>query len=113
MSASRVKIRLANAIRPDLSPIEVEAVTDHEQPCLQLPARLAARLGLKAARSRSLPDANGQRDACPRVGPLQVQLGGQLCCTGAMVNGSRVRVGLNVLLSMSPVTSVPTVFLRD
>lgn len=113
MRTAHVKIRLANALRPDLSPVEVEAVTDLHQPCLQLPARLAARLGLKAVCTRLASEKSGKRIAQPYVGPLQLQLGSQLCYTGAVVNGSKVRIGFTVLSAMSPVTKTPTAFYHE
>ena len=113
MNTAHVQIRLANAIRPELSPVEVEAVTDDEQPYLLLPARLAARLGLKAVCARHITDENGHQRFCPYMGPLLVQLDDRLCYAGAVISGSEIRIGFTVLSALDPVTKIPTPFFRD
>ena len=108
MSCANVKIRLANAIRPDISPVEVEAVADSEQPYLLLPVKLTARLGLKPVCKRTFPWENGHRETCPYVGPIHLQLGSETCFVGAVVRGSRVRVGFIALASMNLVVDPAT-----
>ena len=62
--------------------------------------RLAARLRLEAIDTRSIAGEDRKYATCPYVGPITIQLGGQSCFTGAVVSGSKVRVGSIALASM-------------
>ena len=87
------KITLGNPRRPDLRPLEVDALADSAALHLCLPERLAVQLALEKSSRKEATTADGKRHACSYVGPVRVQFDNRESYTGALVLGPQVLLG--------------------
>ena len=93
MGLVRTTLTLANPTRPDLDPIEVEALVDTGAVHLCIPERLAVQLGLDELERREVTIADGSTRSVPYVGPIVTAFRRRHCYTGAMILGDEVLVG--------------------
>jgi clan AA aspartic protease len=93
MGLVRTTLTLANPKRPDLAPIEVEALVDTGAVHLCIPERVAVQLGLDELEKRQVTIADGSARLVPYVGPITTAFGRRHCFTGAMVLGDEVLLG--------------------
>lgn len=93
MGLAYASLRLANARRPDLAPIDVEALADTGALLLCIPEHVALQLQLEELERREVTIADGTRRLVPYMGPLQVSLANRKCFAGAMVMGDQVLLG--------------------
>jgi clan AA aspartic protease len=93
MGLAYARLRLANARRPDLAAMDVEALADTGAILLCIPPHVALQLELEELEKREVSIADGSRKIVPYMGPLIVSLGNRQCFTGAMVMGERVLLG--------------------
>jgi clan AA aspartic protease len=87
------EIRLANAGRPELEELTVDAVVDTGAIDLVVPARIAAQLQLRDLQSREVRLADGSTRTLRYVGPILVRAQGRDCMTAALVTGDQVLLG--------------------
>jgi clan AA aspartic protease len=93
MGLVRTKISLGNPKRPDLAPIEVDALVDTGALHLCIPVHIAIQLDLEEREKREVTVADRSRHLVPYVGPLVAAFGKRSCFTGAMVLGDDVLLG--------------------
>ena len=86
-------IELANARRPDLTPVRVRALADTGALLLCIPEQVAVQLTLETESTREVAVADGRKMSVPYVGPLKVTFGNRICYVGALVLGDEVRLG--------------------
>jgi len=93
MGLVRTKISLGNPKRPDLAPIEVDALVDAGASHLCIPSDVAIQLQLEEREKREAAVADGSKHLVPYVGPLVAAFGRRSCFTGAMALGDDVLLG--------------------
>ena len=86
-------IDLANARRPDLTPVRVRALADTGALLLCIPEQIAVQLTLETESTREVAVADGRKISAPYVGPLKVTFGNRICYVGALVLGDEVLLG--------------------
>ena len=93
MGLVRAAFELANPSRPNLLPVQAEALVDTGAVHLCLPEHLVIQLQLRELEQREVVLADGSRRAVAYVGPVEVRFANRRCFTGAMVLGDEVLVG--------------------
>ena len=109
MGLTRARLRLANARRPDLAALEVDALADTGALHLCIPEHIALQLQLDELEKRKITIADGSVRLVPYMGPVIVSFANRQCYVGAMVLGDEALLGaipredmdLVVLLSAS------------
>src|SRR5689334_12468871 len=86
-------IALANPRRPDLPPVEVDALADSGSVFLSIPRRVQAELQLEELETRDVTLADGSKRWVPYVGPVQVTFRNRAGFFGAVVFGDQVLLG--------------------
>jgi clan AA aspartic protease len=94
MGVSYARLKLANVRRPELVPVEVEALADTGAVHLCIPEHVAIQLKLDELEKREVTIADGSRRLVPYVGPLVVSFGNRQCFVGAMVLGEQALLGV-------------------
>lgn len=87
------KIILSNPRRPDLRPLEVDALADSASLHLCLPEHMVVQLNLEESSRKEVTTADGKRHSCSYVGPVRVQFDNRESYTGALVLGPQVLLG--------------------
>jgi clan AA aspartic protease len=90
---SHARVTLANARRPELAPIEVDALADTGAVHLCIPEHIAIQLELEEVDRRELTIADGSRHKLPYVGPILISVANRKGLAGAMVLGNQVLLG--------------------
>jgi len=93
MGLVRTTLTLANPKRPDLEPVQVDALVDSGALHLCVPEHIALQLQLDEHDKREVSVADGSRHLIFYMGPLSVACGKRKCLTGAMVLGTEVLLG--------------------
>ena len=93
MGLTRARIRLANARRPDLAAVEVEALADTGALHLCIPEHVAIQLQLDELEKREITVADGSKLVVPYVGPVIISFANRRCYVGAMVLGDEALLG--------------------
>jgi clan AA aspartic protease len=93
MGLAYARITLANPRRPELVPVEVDALADTGAVHLCIPEHIAIQLALDEFDRREVVIADGSRRTVPYVGPLSVGVANRKGLTGAMVLGDKVLLG--------------------
>jgi len=78
---------------PALPSVKVDAMADSGALHLCIPRALADDLRLEELKSRSVETADGRIHQVPYVGPIQLEVCGRECYTGALVLGNQVLLG--------------------
>lgn len=86
-------LKLANPVKPDLSPIEIPALADTGALHLCIPEHIAIQLDLKEKEKREVTLADGSKRSVSYVGPVEVHFSNRRCYVGAMVLGDEVLLG--------------------
>jgi clan AA aspartic protease len=97
---ARAKVRLGNPKRPDLPPLETEALAGTGSLFLCIPESARAQLQLESTSQKEIAIADGKRLICPYVGPIRVTFENRECYTGAVVLGDDVLLGAGTLDDM-------------
>jgi len=87
------RVTLGNARRPDVAPIEVQALVDTGALHLCVPEHVALQLELDEFDRRELTFADGSKTLASYVGPLTVAVANRRGLAGAMVSGDEVLLG--------------------
>ena len=93
MGLTHARLRLANARRPDLAPVEVEALADTGALHLCIPDHIAIQLQLDQLERREITIADGSKQLVPYMGPLIVSFANRQCFARAMVLGDEALLG--------------------
>jgi len=94
------RIQLSNALRPDLSPVEVEALVDSGASELCIPERVRHELALEAYETRTAELAGGSTQEVDMVEPVRIFFQGRRTTTTAAVIGNEVLLGAIPMQSM-------------
>src|SRR3989338_2819565 len=86
-------LRLSNPSRPDLEEINAKAVVDTGALHLCIPEHVAVQLGLKIVEQREAKTADGKSHLVDYAGPIQIEVFGRHCLTGALILGDQVLLG--------------------
>ena len=93
MGLTYARVKLANARRPDLEPVDVDALADTGAVHLCIPEHGAIQLELDEFDRREVSLADGSRRVLPYVGPLSIAVANRKGLAGAMVLGDEVLLG--------------------
>jgi predicted aspartyl protease len=86
-------LTLANPVRPDLAPIEIEPIVDTGATHLAIPQHVAVQLNPNLTRTREGSLANGQAQVAPYASPIEVRFENRLCFVGGLVMGNQPLLG--------------------
>jgi clan AA aspartic protease len=87
------RVTLGNARRPEIKPIEVDALVDTGALHLCIPEHVVLQLELDEFDRREPTFADGSKRLAPYVGPLTVAVANRKGLSGAMVVGDEVLLG--------------------
>jgi len=94
MGVVNTSLTLSNPRRPELEPLEVEALADTGATHLCIPEHVHLQLGLEVLEWREVVLADGSLRSVPYAGPVQMRFGNRTGFTGALVMGQQVLVGV-------------------
>src|SRR5437762_2877281 len=87
------KVTLKNPRRPDLQPIEVDALADSGAVHLCIPPHVQLQLGLEETAKKEVTLADGGKKLVPYVGPIELHFKNRVGFAGALVLGDEVLLG--------------------
>jgi clan AA aspartic protease len=87
------KLLLSNPRKPELQPVEVEALADTGAVHLCIPLHIQLQLELEEGDKKEMTFADGSRKLVPYVGPVELRFKNRLGYTGALVQGDQVLLG--------------------
>ena len=93
MGFTHAKLVLKNPRRPDLQPVEVEALADSGAVHLCVPSHAQVQLGLEEGMQKEVTLADGSKRLVPYVGPVELHFKNRVGYTGALVLGEDVLLG--------------------
>jgi len=93
MGLRHARLRLTNARRPELAPVEVDALADAGALHLCIPQHVAIQLQLEELEKREITIADGSKRLVPYMGPVMVSFANRRCYVGAMVIGDEALLG--------------------
>lgn len=93
MGLVTANVVLTNPRRPDLAPVETEALADTGATWLCVPEHVRLQLQLDTLEHREITVADGTVRSVPYVGPLQIRFGNRSAFAGALVLGDEVLLG--------------------
>ena len=93
MGLTYAALSIANPCKPELVPLNVQALADTGARHLCIPRHVALRLQLEVLEKREVALEDGSRLAVPYVGPIHLRFGNRSGYMGAMVFGDEVLLG--------------------
>lgn len=93
MGLTMAKLTLTNPRKPELQPVEVNALADSGALHLCLPAHVQMQLGLEEITRKEATLADGTKRLVPYVGPVELRFKNRIGFTGALVLGDEVLLG--------------------
>ncbi len=93
MGLIKAKLSLKNPRKPELPPLEVEALVDSGALHLCITADVQAQLGLEVIDKKNVTVADARTQSVPYVGPLEVRFQDRVGFAGALVLGDEVLLG--------------------
>ena len=93
MGLIRAKLTLKNPSKPELQPLEVDALVDSGAVHLCIPAHVQIQLGLEEISKKEATLADGSKQLVPYVGPLELHFKNRVGFAGALVMGDEVLFG--------------------
>jgi clan AA aspartic protease len=93
MGLTSAKLLLKNPRRPELQPVEVDALADTGSNFLCIPSHVQQQLFLEETEKREIVLADGSRKSVPYVGPLELHFKNRTGFFGAIVLGDQVLLG--------------------
>src|SRR5271165_5328139 len=93
MGYANGKVVLKNPRKPELRPVEVDALADSGSLYLCIPEHVAAQLELEEFSRKEATFADGKKQVVPYVGPVEIHFKNRGCFTGALVMGNQVLLG--------------------
>jgi clan AA aspartic protease len=102
------RVTLGNARRPEIQPIEVQALVDTGALHICIPEHLALQLELEEFDRRELTFPDGSKKLASYVGPLTVAVANRRGLSGALVVGDEVLLGAIAMEDMDLVARPAT-----
>jgi len=93
MGLTRAKLLLKNPRKPELHPIEVDALTDSGAVHLCIPPHVQIQLELEETAKKEATLADGTKKLVPYVGPVELHFKNRVGFAGALVMGDEVLLG--------------------
>ena len=93
MGLTRALIQLSNPRKPEIPPIEIEALADTGAIHLSLPEHLKIQLELEVIDQKEVTLADGSRKLVPYVGPVEIRFKNRIGFSGALVMGDEPLLG--------------------
>jgi clan AA aspartic protease len=93
MGSVNAYVTLHNPRKPDLAPVEVEALTDSGSLHLCIPEHVRIQLELEEIDKKEATLADDSRRLLPYVGPIEIRFGNRVGFVGALVLGNQVLFG--------------------
>ena len=93
MGLMKAKLTLTNPRKPELQPVEVDALADTGAVYLCIPTHVQLQLGLTEIAKKEVTLADGRKNVVPYVGPLELRFKNRVGFTGALVMGDEVLLG--------------------
>jgi clan AA aspartic protease len=93
MGLVRAKLVLKNPGKPELPPVEVDALADSAAVHLCIPAHLQAQLALEQSGTKEATLADGSKKLVAYVGPVELHFKDRIGFMGALVLGDEVLLG--------------------
>ena len=93
MGLVTAKLMLQNPRKPDLQPVEVDALADTGSVHLCIPPHVQLQLGLEEVEKKEATLADGSRKLVPYVGPVELRFKNRVGFAGALVLGDQVLLG--------------------
>jgi clan AA aspartic protease len=87
------KLTLRNPRKPELQPVEVDALADTGSVHLCIPQHVQIQLGLEEVDRKEATLADGSRKLVPYVGPVEIRFKNRVGFAGALVLGDQVLLG--------------------
>jgi clan AA aspartic protease len=94
MGLVQAKVLLKNPRRPELQPMEVDALADSGAVHLCIPPHVQIQLGLEESAKKEVALADGGKKLVPYVGPVELHFKNRVGFTGALVIGDEVLLGV-------------------
>lgn len=98
-------LTLTNPKRPDIQPVEVEAIADTGSVYLVIPEHVRVQLQLDGAAKKEVTLADGSRRLIVYVGPIETRFKNRIAYVGALVMGDQVLLGAIPMEDMDLVLS--------
>jgi len=89
----RAKLLLQNPRRPELQPVEVDALADSAAVHLCIPSDIQIQLGLEPIATKEITLAEERKLVVPYVGPVELHFKNRVGFAGALVFGNEVLLG--------------------
>jgi clan AA aspartic protease len=93
MGLVNAKLLLKNPRKPELQPIEVDALADSGSVHLCIPSHVQIQLELEEISQKEVTLADGGKKLVPYVGPLELRFKNRVGFAGALVMGDQVLLG--------------------
>lgn len=93
MGLVNAKLLLKNPRKPDLGPVEAEALADSGSVFLCVPPHVQIQLALEENGKKEVTLADGTKRLVPYVGPVELRFKNRVGFTGAIVMGDEVLLG--------------------
>ena len=107
MGLVTTRITLSNPRKPELSPVEVEALADSGSVHLCIPEHIRIQLELDEIDKKEACLADDSRKLVPYVGPVEIRFKNRVGFAGALVLGNQVLLGAIPMEDMDLIV-VPT-----
>src|ERR1043166_5118247 len=93
MGLVKAKVTIKNPRKPDLHPVEVDALADSGALHLCIPVHVQIQLDLEEIAKIEVALAHGGKQLVPYVGPVELHFGNRVGFAGALVLGDEVLLG--------------------
>jgi clan AA aspartic protease len=93
MGIINAKVLLKNPRRPEMEPVEADALGDTGSVFLCIPRHIQLQLDLEENEKREVTLADGSKKMVPYVGPVEIRFKNRTAYTGAIVLGDQVLFG--------------------
>jgi len=93
MGLVHAKLILLNPRKPELQPMEVEALADSGAVNLCIPQHVQIQLQLEESMNKEITLADGRKQLVPYVGPVELRFKNRIGFAGAVVVGTEVLLG--------------------
>lgn len=93
MGLVNATILLKNPRKPELNPVEIEALADSGAVHLCIPEHIRIQLDLEAIDHKEVTLADGSRRLVPYVGPIEIRFKNRVGFAGALVLGDQALLG--------------------
>jgi clan AA aspartic protease len=93
MGLIQALLKLKNPRKPELQPVEVNALADSAAVHLCIPLHVQIQLGLEEITKKEATLADGSKRLVPYVGPIELQFKNRIGFAGALVLGEEVLLG--------------------